>query len=303
MENPSPRPTWVTVLIVLLPLWLVVSGAGAMWFYFHREKKQALVEQERFAQNVSTPLLADDLRKIVEVIGERNVSSESAKVNLSRASSMIEGLLGPSNTGYTVRQTAGPAAWPLLQVTLSGKDPQAPAVWVVSTYDSRVGSRGAEANATGLAATLAAAQSLARDKPKVSVHFVFLPHANDLESPVVETAAKFLELVKLATPPKAILCVESMGAGEPLWLSSRDSTALPLELGSGLGTVYGTEVVCLGEDTDVASMLFEMNLPAVRVATRPLVLASEADDRLPFAPTVTASTGRLVELIRRCTTR
>lgn len=303
MDQPSRRPSWVTVLIVLLPLWLVVSGIGAMWYYFHREKKQALVEQERFAQNVSTPLLADDLRKIVEVIGERNASSDSAKANLSRTASMIEGLLGPTNTGYAVRPTKGPAAWPLLQVTLSGADPQAPAVWVVTTYDSRAGSRGAEANATGLAATLAAAQSLARDKPKGSVHFVFLPHANDLESPVAETAARFQELAKLAGPPKAILCVESMGAGEALWLSSRDSTAVPLELVTGLGAVYGTEVVCLGEDTDLASTLFEMNLPAVRVATRPLVLASEADDRLPFAPTVTASTGRLVELIRRCAAR
>jgi hypothetical protein len=300
MDEPSRRPRWVVLLLVLLPLWLVGSGIGAMWYYFHREKKQALVEQERFARNVSTPLLADDLRKIVEVIGERNASSDSARQNLSRAASMIEGLLGPTNTGYAVRRTSGPAAWPLLQVTLTGTDPQAPAVWVLTTYDSRAGSRGAEANATGLAATLAAAQSLARDKPKVSVHFVFLPHANDLQSPVVETGAKFLELVKPTGQPKAILCVESMGSGESLWLSSRDSTSVPLELVSGLGAVYGTEVVCLGEDTDLASALFEMDLPAVRVATRPLVTASEADDKLPFAPTVTASTGRLVELIRRC---
>jgi hypothetical protein len=300
METPSQRPVWMTLLLVLLPLWLVGSGGGAMWYYFHREKKEALVEQERFAQNVSTPLLADDLRKIVEVIGERNASSESAAANLSRAASMIEGVLGPSNTGYTVRQIKGPAKWPLLQVTLTGRDPQAPAVWVLTSYDSRAGSRGAEANATGLAATLAAAQALARDKPKVSVHFVFLPHANDLESPVVETAAKFLELAKPAGPPKAMLCVESMGAGEPLWLSSRETTATPLNLIAGLGAVYGAEVVCLGDDTDLASTLFEMNLPAVRVATRPLLLADEADDRLPFAPTVTASTGRLIELIRRC---
>ena len=171
---------------------------------------------------------------------------------------------------------------------------------MLTSYDSRAGSRGAEANATGLAATLAAAQALARDKPKVSVHFVFLPHANDPESPVIETAAKFLELAKSAGPPKAILCVESMGAGEPLWLSSRDTSAAPLSLVSGLGAVYGAEVVCLGEDTDLASTLFEMNLPAVRVATRPLVLADEADEELPFAPTVAASTGRLIELIRRC---
>jgi hypothetical protein len=297
MDAPKRRSPWVIFLLILLPLWLVASGVGAMWYYFHREKKQALVEQERFVQAVSAPLLADDLRKIVEVIGERNGSSETAAANLSRTASMIEGLLGPSNIGYPVHRTNGPGKWPILQVTLAGKSPQAPAVWVLTSYDSRVGSRGAEANATGLAATLAAAQALARDKPNFPVHFVFLPHANDLESPVVETAAKFAELAK---SPKAILCVESMGAGETLWLSSRDVAAAPLNLISGLGAVYGAEVVCLGEDTDLASTLFEMNLPAVRVATRPLLLPDEADEKLPFAPTVTASTGRLIELIRRC---
>ena len=294
------RSRRVMLLLVLLPLWLLGSGAGALWYYFHREKKQALVEQERFAQGVSAPLMADDLRKIVEVIGERNASSATAAANLSRSASMIEGLLGPSNTGYAVHKTKGPADWPILQVSVAGKKPDAPPVWVITSYDSRAGSRGAEANATGLAATLAAAQALARDKPGTPVHFVFLPHANDLDSPGVETAARFMELAKPAGPPKAVLCVESMGAGEALWLSSRDVSAAPLNLVAGLGAVYGAEVVCLGEDTDTASTLFEMNLPAVRVATRPLVTAREADERLPFAPTVAASTGRLIELIRRC---
>ena len=299
MSSPH-RSRWVTLLLVVLPLWLVASGGGALWYYFHREKKQALVEQERFSQAVSTPLIADDLRKIVEVIGERNASSETAAANLSRTASMIEGLLGPSNTGYAVRKTKGPADWAILQVTLAGKKPDAPPVWVITSYDSRAGSRGAEANATGLAATLATAQALARDKPNAPVHFIFLPHANDPESPVVETAAKFLELAKLAGPPKAILCVEAMGAGEPLWLTSRDVSATPLNLVAGLGAVYGAEVVCLGDDSDLASILFEMNLPAVRVATRPLITSADADDRLPFAPTVAASAGRLIELIRRC---
>jgi hypothetical protein len=296
----SKRPRWTRFLLVLLPVWLLGSGSAALWYYFHLEKKEAGVEQERFAQAVSTPILADDLRKIVEVIGERNASSETAAANLSRMASMIDGLLGPSNTGYAVRRTNGPAKWPLLQVTLTGKNPTAPAVWVVASYDSRAGSRGAEANATGLAATLAAAQALARDKPEVSIHFVFLPHSNDAESPAVETAAKLTELVKVASTPKAILCVESMGAGEALWLSTREPSATPLALVSGLGSVYGAEVICLGDDTDLASMLFEMGLPAVRVSTRPLVTAEEKDERLPFAPTVAASTGRLIELIRRC---
>ena len=85
------------------------------------------------------------------------------------------------------------------------------------------------------------------------MHFVFLPHANDPDSPVLETAAKFAKLA--ASPPKAVLCVEAMGAGEELWLSSRDTDAAPLALVHGLGSVNGAEVVCLGDDADLASML------------------------------------------------
>ncbi len=300
MESPKKRSRWVPLLLILLPVWLVASGGGAMWYYFHLEKAEARKEQERFSQAVSIDLLKDDLRKIVEVIGERNVSSERADANLSRMASMIEGLLGPGNTGYKVARTRGPADWPILQVTLVGKKPSAPPVWVVTSYDSRQGSRGAETNATGLAATLAAAQALARDKPEIPVHFIFLPHANDLDSPVLETAAKLRELILSQNSPRSILCIEAMGAGESLWLSSRDTSAEPLELISGLGTVYGAEVVCLGEDTDLASLLFEMDLPAVRIATRAQVTSGDEDERLPFAPTVAASTGRLIDLIRRC---
>ena len=300
MAEIKKRPVVVTLFLVLLPLWLLGSGGGALWYYFHREKKQALVEQLRFIQAVSAPLMADDLKKIVEVIGERNPSSATAAANLSRTAAMIEGLLGPSNTGYAVKKSNGPADWPILQVTLTGKNPAAAVVWVITSYDSRAGSRGAEANATGLAATLATAQALAGDTPKFPVNFIFLPHSNDLGSPVLETAAKVRELVKSAGNPKAVLCVEAMGAGEPLWLASRDVSATPLGLVSGLGAVYGAEVVCLGDDTDLASTLFEMGLPAVRVSTRSILTLGDQDEKLPFAPTVAAATGRLIELIRRC---
>lgn len=298
MTEAAPRrPKWVTVLLVVLPLWLIASGAVAVWFSFHRDKKQVEEEQQRFAQSVSVPMIADDLRKLVDIIGERNGSSETAVNNLTRTASMIEGLLGPGNTGYAVQRERGPAEWPLIHVTLRGKNAGQPAVWVVTSYDSRPGSPGVEANATGLAATLAAAQALARDTPAVSVHFVFLPHANDPESPLLETAAKFHEM---AATPKAVLCVEAMGASEELWLSSRDTDAAPLALVDGLGTVRGAEVVCLGDDTDLASVFFEMGLPAVRVSTRPMLTADEPDDQQPNAVTVAASAGRLVELIRRC---
>ena len=93
-----------------------------------------------------------------------------------------------------------------------------------------------------------------------------------------------------------------MGDAETLIFTSRDTTALPAIEFADLGKILGAEVICLGEDTDLASILFEIGLPAVRVATRPLLLPDEedeADDKLPFAPTLAASSGRLIELVRR----
>jgi hypothetical protein len=297
-DSASARPRWASLLLVLLPVWLIASGAAALWYYFHLEKKEALVEQERFVQSVSIPMLEDDLKKIVEVIGERNTASDAAKTGLSRAASMVEGLLGPSNTGYAVKRIRGPMEWPILQVTITGKKADRP-VWVITSYDSRPGSKGAEVNGSGLAATLAAAQALAADKPLQPIHFIFLPHVNDPESPVADTVAAFLQLAQSAPLTNSLLCVEAMGAGESLWLSSRDSNSAVFEQLDGIGKVYGAEVVCLGDDVDLASLLFESGVPAVRVATRAMLPASERDDETPSASNVAASTGRLIELIRR----
>ena len=297
MTEIKRRPRWATVLLVVLPVWLVLSASAGIWLLFRHEKKAAEVQQARFSQAVSNPLLADDLKKIVTVIGERNPSSEIAAANLTRMSSMIEGILGPSNTGYEVKKQRGPADWPILHVSIRGKSTESP-VWVITSYDSPPGSKGGEANASGLAATIAAAQALAGEKPARAIHFAFLPHANDPESPILETATIFRNLIR-ENPPSTILSVEAMGSDESLWLTSRNTDAPALSKIKDLGKVVGAEVACLGEDSDLASVLFEMNLPAVRIATRSILAPGEPDDREPFAPTVAASTGRLVELIRR----
>jgi hypothetical protein len=297
------RPRPVAWLLILLPLWLLASGAGAVWYFLHAEKRQELRGEQRFARAVSEELMADDLRKLVELIGERHTSSESAARNLTRAASMIEGLLGPGNTGYKVGRKRGPGEWPLLHVTLAGDKPSAPAVWVVASYDSRPGSPGAEANATGLAATLAAAQALAGTAFPASIHFVLIPHANDPDSPVLETATRLRDFIRESGEPRALLCVEAMGADRQLWLSSRDTAAAPLALAHELGVIRGAEDVCLSDDADLASVLFEMGLPAVRVATRAQIAPDEADGTLPDVSVVAAATGRLIELIRRCAAR
>ena len=299
-DSPPKRSRVITWLLIGLPLWLVVSGGSALWYYFHQQENEAQIESARFARTVSTKMLADDLNKIVNVIGERNGSSETAAKNLSRTASMIEGLLGPSNTGYDVRREEGPADWPLLHVTLKGKSPDAATVWVITSYDSKPGSPGVESNATGLAATLAAAQALAGDTTDLNVCFVLLPHANDPESPLLETSAKLLGLTESKGLVKTMLYIESMGAGESLWLSSRDADSPALALNHGLGQVHGADVICLNDDLDFSSILFETGLPAVRVATRNQILPDDPDDAPPAAAVVAASAGRLVELIRRC---
>jgi hypothetical protein len=182
-------------------------------------------------------------------------------------------------------------------VSLRGQNPDAPAVWVIASYDSRPGTPGAEANASGLAATLAAAQALADHKPLAPIHFLFVPHANDPAAPVAETAAI---TAQLAGRPGTVLCVEAMGAGETLWLSSKMPDARPLGQIEGLGSVIEEAIAYPGGRTDFASLLVTAGLPAVRVATRPVVAADEPDTTLPAAITVAASAGRLIELIRRC---
>jgi hypothetical protein len=210
---------------------------------------------------------------------------------------MIEGTLGPSNTGYPVRRIQGRLEWPLLQATLPGNTPSQRAVWVVCAYDSRPGSVGVEANATGIAATLAAAQALVGDQPKSSIHFLFAPHAHDPDAPFNETLAMMADMIPRND---LVLCIEAMGAGETLWFTSRDTAVAALRHSNGLGEIRGAEVICLGEDTDLTSRLFQSGLSAVRVATRPILLPSEADAVAPDPAVLAASVGRLIEFIRRC---
>ena len=296
MAGNGKKPRIILWLLVILPLWLFVSAGFALLKYFKDEKADAIKEEQRFARSVSSTSIEDDLRKTIEIIGERNTGTPE---KLSAMASMIAGTLGPSNTGYDVKSIDGPAGFPIIRVSVTSENRNVSPVWLLTSYDSPAGSPGAEKNASGLTATLAAAQALADFSPARPIHFLFLPHANEVDAPIVETALAVANLIKGAAAPKVILCIEAMGDAEPLILSSRDTTAIPSAEFKGLGKVLGAEVICLGDDFDLASTLFEMDLPAIRLATRPTLLPDEKDDKPPFAPTVAASTGRLVEFIQR----
>ena len=115
-------------LLVLLPLWLIASGAFALVQYFKSEESSKIEAEMRFAKSVSAESIADDLKKIISVIGERNTSKPE---KLSAIASMIEGTLGPSNTGYEVRQINGPSDFPILEVTIPSLKKSAGPIWII----------------------------------------------------------------------------------------------------------------------------------------------------------------------------
>jgi hypothetical protein len=300
MSPQSSRPKWLTLVLVLAPLWLIVSAGFAV---HHRVTSEASEEQRprnQFSRSISAKEIGDDLQKITTWIGERHPSGEVPAKNLTRTAAWIEGLIGPSNTGYVIEKKQGPLEWPILMAKLPGTDSNKSAVWVVSTYDSKAGSNGIEANATGLVASIAAARALAGSEVNANIHFVFLPHFNDPESPRMETAALLKNLIAENGPPKAVLCVEAMGAQEKLQATSRDATLLANLPLHDLATAVESDPGCLDDDNDLASVFFEMGLPAARIATRPPLTSDEPDDRMPAESTIAQSAIHLTELIKRC---
>lgn len=297
-EEPAPRrDRRIALLLWMLPLWLIVSAAAGLWYHFHQKGKAAEEQQPRFATAVSAGGLESDVAKFLKFIGERHPGRPEA---LSSAAAMIEGSLGPSNAGYKIERLRGPAieagSWPVVIVTLLGSEKKLPPLWVVAGYDARPGSPGAEANATGTSSVLAAASALASATPKRTVNFAFLPHAYDPDSPIMETITAFRKRVATASE---VLVVEGTGAGEKLLLSSRDATNRALTSVGKLGEVVGAESICLEDDFDLSSVLFEAGLPAVRVSTRAVVKADEPDNTAPDPAKHAAATKALVALIEK----
>ncbi|MCW1913670.1 hypothetical protein OJ996_08790 [Luteolibacter sp. GHJ8] len=296
-ESAPRRNPRIALLLWILPLWLVVSAGFSIWFYFRKQASDAQVEQIRFATAVNDADLKGDVDKFLGFVGQRHPGSPQG---LNRAAAMIEGSLGPANAGYKVERLRGPTLeagqWPLLLVTLRGREEELPPLWIVVGYDGRPGSLGAEANASGVASAMAAAHALADAHPKRAVVFAFIPHAYDSDSPLADTFAILKQRIGSAS---SVLVVEAMGAGEKLMVSSRDAENPALRLVDGLGEVAGAETICMEDDFDLSSALFEMNLPAVRVATRPVVRADEADDTAPDSAKHAAATRALVSLIEK----
>lgn len=293
---------WTGLLLVVLPAWLVVSAGVGIWWQIRQADRRKEEEQARYPSSVNSKEMMDDVRKIAFVVGSRGTGGAEPQRGLDRVAAMIEGSLGPSNTGYEVKRVAGPAVgdrnWPLIEVVRAGADGTLPGVWVICGYDAAAGQRGIERNASGVAAVLAAARELVDANPERSLHFLFLPHVFDEDSPLLETVAVALRRIEASGGARQVLCVDAMGRSDRLAVASRETDSPVVTEIAGLGTVLGAEARCLQDDSDLAGMLFESGLPAARV-TSAADGVEGAPESLPDAGVLAGSAGRLVELLRR----
>jgi len=284
---------WV---LVILPLWLVVSTLGGLWMWTRKE--DALHEPAKFATALSQEGLRAELVKVLERVGPRHTASEAGRAGLRRMAALIEGTLGPDNAGYRVERVIGPVSgqesWPILMATLPGGD-QSP-LWVVAGYDQNPAGGGIEANATGVTSVMSIAQALAGESFDRPVVFAFLPHGYDVEAPL----GPMIELLnRKRGEVDRMLVVEAMGGGEVgLMASSRSTEALAHSAMDRQTTVVGAEAICLADDHDLSSLLFEAGNPAVRIATRAVVRKGDSDRDLPGVEGHAQATEALAQLVR-----
>ncbi|MES2996452.1 MAG: hypothetical protein V4733_06545 [Verrucomicrobiota bacterium] len=285
------RPRWTTWLFVGLPIWLVVSAAVAVWWQMKKgPDSDATPPDRRFVLHVSEKLVREDLHKLRDLIGERNLSTPATAKNLKRAASWIAGSLGPSNTGYNVRLVPGPSDVALIHVTLQGKS-ATPGIWCVTAYDSARGTA-VEADGSGVCAVLAAARGIAGDQPKRPIHFLFVPHANDPASPREATGKACLDLIRSAGSATRVLAVRGMATGSSLLLTAPVRQDLPAD--SITFELATPEISPPGAD-DPAAWFPHSGFPVNSLTTG--TPATDAAD--PSAAALARSASTLLEFLRR----
>jgi len=295
-ENPKRRP-WVVYLLCTIPLWLALSGGVGIWGYFRTQKAEERKEAARFATVVSASSMADDFHKLAVVIGARNSSVDAGR-GLTRTASWIEGILGPSNTGYAVQKVIDPeiGTWPILRVDLRGVDEKAAPLWIVTAYDSPNDEAGIADASSAVVSMIAAAQAIAGEKPHCPLRFVFLPHGNESSPLVAPTETRLIKMIREEGAAASILSIGNMRGGEGISLATEDATNHALSVVQGLGEVLSA---ARSEGT-VAGRLDSEGLPAVAVAS---VAAHGAANEDSEADILASSTGRMVELVRRLMVR
>jgi hypothetical protein len=169
------------ILIVVLPVWLAVSGGIGLWLHFQQQEKERQEQKHAYRQDIRAESVADDMQKIVERIGARHEASEAGKIGLVRMAAMIEGALGLNNIGYEVSKVASRGddenVSPILLCDVMRRQ-TAEEIWVLVPYDSPSDLSRGQASASAVAVSFAVAQSLVGSTLPRNIRFAYLPAAH-----------------------------------------------------------------------------------------------------------------------------
>lgn len=187
------------ILIVVLPVWLAVSGGIGLWLHFQQQEKERQEQKHAYRQDIRAESVADDMQKIVERIGARHEASEAGKIGLVRMAAMIEGALGLNNIGYEVSKVASRGddenVSPILLCDVMRRQ-TAEEIWVLVPYDSPSDLSRGQASASAVAVSFAVAQSLVGSTLPRNIRFAYLPSAHGASEQRREMTERLQRLMK-----------------------------------------------------------------------------------------------------------
>lgn len=193
----------VRLVLVLLPTFLLLSAAGAVWLYWKKgTEDEPHPGLALGASELGDEELRDTLRKLAEYIGPRDWETPEGRRSMRQAIAFLSGTLSPRNYGYAVRSGGEMVLvgerWPTVWVDVAGSG--SGTVIVAVPYDG---------DHVSMAAVLGLAGELREAELRRTVRFAFYPA--EIWAGVDGPAAAVLGAAD------RVLCVHELGAGRDLW--------------------------------------------------------------------------------------
>ena len=171
----SRSPRIYKFAIMVLPVGVVIGTIVFMWMYYAKHKDGGNEQKVIVASGIRISALQDMVGKFTDLIGVRSIETEQGRSGIRRASSTIEGRLGPQNLGLKVVKGKGLEAherlWKSLWVDIRGSDKQQEVVIAAVSFAGA----GGVADANTASTMMMLASALADEKPSRTIRVVFLP--------------------------------------------------------------------------------------------------------------------------------
>ncbi len=271
MVDSERKFSWVKLIIVAIPVWLLVSGGVGLWLHFRAADQKERDNRLAYQKQINAVSVIDDFNKITDVIGARHVESEQGRAGLTRMAAMIEGSLGPSNMGFQVIKHQGPlldeVSFPLIEVAVMPKI-STTSLWVVVPYDAPATESRGSAAASSLAVSFAVAQALVAKELPTNIHFLFVPHAFADEELRMSLIGKIKQIIDKKSGCSQVLVIGSQLHPGELFVSSRDASVPLMKKASDLIHDLGAEAICMQDDGELSVLLFEAGLPSSLLLTQ-----------------------------------